>query len=118
MSIRDEVIEWLASYNEDGETPEQQAVVLRQLAEHGCMSGMVGGLIYYHDTCAFFEKHKLEIQVMLEVDLEEFGVSLQDMFPDWDMGDPLVLGAQNQNLLAWYAFERTASDVLREREEE
>ena len=108
MSIRDEVMEWLT---EDGETKEEQAVRLRQLAEHGCMSGMVGGLIYYHDTCAFFEKHKLEIQTMLSTDLEAYGVSMQEMFPDWDTADPLVMDTQNQNLLAWYAFERTAHAV-------
>ena len=108
MSIKDEVMEWLT---EDGETKEEQAVRLRQLAEHGCMSGMVGGLIYYHDTCAFFEKHKLEIQTMLSTDLGDFGVSMQEMFPDWDTSDPLVMGTQNQNLLAWYAFERTAHAV-------
>ncbi len=108
MSIKDEVLEWLT---EDGETKEEQAVRLRQLAEHGCMSGMVSGLIYYHDTCEFFEKHKLEIQAMLSTDLEEYGVSMQEMFPDWDTSDPLVMDTQNQNTLAWYAFERTAHAV-------
>tara|TARA_R110000824_G_scaffold64288_2_gene168093 strand:+ start:258 stop:614 length:357 start_codon:yes stop_codon:yes gene_type:complete len=117
MSIRDEVMEWLVSYNEDGETPEQQAVLLRQLAEHGCMSGMVHNLIYYHDTCAFFEKHKLEIQVMLSTDLEEFGMSMQELFRDWDTTDPLVMDTQNQNTLAWYAFERTASEITLDIEE-
>ena len=114
MSIRDEVIEWLAEFKDE---VEEDTVRLRQLAEHGCMSGMVGGLTYYRDTCEFFEKHKLEIQTMLSTDLDDYDASLTDLFPDWDMGDPLVLDTQNQNLLAWYAFERTASDVLREREE-
>lgn len=111
MSIKDEVVEWLT---EDDETKEEEAVKLRQLAEHGCMSGMVGELIYYHDTCAFFEKHKLEIQAMLSTDLEDFGVSMQEMFPDWDTSDPLVMDTQNQNLLAWYAFERTAHAIMEE----
>jgi len=114
MSIKDEVIQWLADFNDE---VEEDSVRLRQLAEHGCMSGMVSGLIYYHDTCAFFEKHKLEIQAMLSTDLEDFGVSMQEMFPDWDTSDPLVMNTQNQNLLAWYAFERMARDMMAEREE-
>ena len=30
--------------------------------EYGCVSGMIGGLIYYHDTIKFFEKFKVVIK--------------------------------------------------------
>lgn len=41
---------------------EQPAEYLTDLLSHGCVSGMVGSLIYYHDTHAFFDKHYDEIE--------------------------------------------------------
>ena len=37
---------------------EGYATYLNDVLEHGCVSGMVGGLTYYHDTEKFFEDHK------------------------------------------------------------
>lgn len=34
----------------------------RDLQQYGCISGMVGRLIYYWDTAAFFERHYDEIE--------------------------------------------------------
>jgi len=32
------------------------------LSQYGCMSGMVGSLIYYRDTHKFFDTHYAEIE--------------------------------------------------------
>jgi len=34
---------------------------LEDVTQHGCQSGMVPGMVYYHDTCAFYQAHKDEI---------------------------------------------------------
>lgn len=47
-SILEEVLEWLSEYE-----PEEQKQALEDLQEHGCISGMVGSLIYYDDTTSF-----------------------------------------------------------------
>lgn len=84
--------------------------VLKDLFQGGCQSGMVGHLIYYHDTVKFFKTHKVAINKMLGEMLDEFGYSgPAELFDKkWDVSDPLCLDTANQNLLAWFAFEETA----------
>lgn len=70
------------------------------LFQHGCISGMVGSLIYYTDTHAYFDKHYDEIQdLMCE--------------HDWDGIKDRIFndGADLKNTLAWWAFEVTALDI-------
>ena len=68
------------------------------LAQHGCVSGMVGSLIYYHDTHAFFDKHYHEI--------EEIRHAIQD-----DVGLVLETHGDLKNHLAWLAFEYRAGQL-------
>jgi hypothetical protein len=83
---------------------------LTDLAKGGCESGMVGELVYYRETCAFYETHKADINALLANMLDDMGAkSAAELFADkWDAEDPLALDVQNQNLLAWFAFEETA----------
>jgi len=37
-----------------------------ELLEHGCVSGLVGSLVYYSDTHTFFDKHYDEIETLRE----------------------------------------------------
>ena len=65
------------------------------LLRHGCQSGMVGSLIYYSDTHAFFDKHYREIEELRYQYEQDFGMPLQ---PQGDL----------KNWYAWFAFEETA----------
>ena len=71
---------------------------IQDLAEHGCVSGMVNNLIYYRQTEQFFNQHENEI-------LELAGH--HGFRPDVvDLGM-----VQLRNTLAWFAFEVTAGDL-------
>ncbi len=103
--------EWIINNLEEGQIAE---VVLQ-----GCQSGVVSELIYYADSCAFYEKYK-----------EEIWRRLSDMADD--MGEPSILhlivtfnGAkevgshlQLQNLLAWWACEDMCREIIAEKEDE
>lgn len=65
------------------------------LLQHGCISGMVGSLIYYSDTHGFYDKHYSEIELMRE-DYEG------------SVGAPITITGDLKNFMAWFAFEETA----------
>ena len=65
------------------------------LSRHGCASGMVGSLIYYHETHAFFDTHYHEI--------EEIRLQVQE-----EIGLVLNIEGDLKNHLAWFAFEQRA----------
>ena len=79
---------------------------------HGCASGIVGHLIYYRDTLAFYAEHAAEIGRMLGELCNECGCTPGGLFGDrWDDSDPMALDTTNQNLLAWFGFEEAARRV-------
>lgn len=81
---------------------------------NGCISGVAYHLIYYSDTCKFFNKYKQEIGELLS----DFGSSPAELFGEkWDANDPLALDTENQNLLAWFGFETVGLRWLEERME-
>ena len=120
------------AYNEIIESnlnnPEERKTYLQDLTQHGAISGMVGGLIYYHETTQFFNEHRDEILAMLHELKEETGLDEKELFSDkwndWkdlqeeeaDDLDPLA-DTNNQNLLAWFAVEELAKKELDELEE-
>jgi hypothetical protein len=98
------VARWIDRYQDSGyDTPES---MLNDLLEHGCSSGMVGHLIYYHDTLAFYRKHHKEIDQMYAEATKEFGPGFK--LNGWDEEDPLARDTTNRNILAWFGFEETA----------
>jgi hypothetical protein len=90
------------------------------LQQNGCISGMIGALIYYADTTKFFETHIEDINQELKDLMWEIGAdSPTGLFGDkYDSEDPLCRDNTNQNLLAWFAFETVADRFCRELEEE
>ena len=94
---------------------EDPLIFLDDLYSHGCVSGMVSSLIYYSDTIQFFQDYKDEINSLLSNDMQE-DVNMFN-FNNFDKEDPLCLEQNNQNLLAWYGFERTADNIRFELEE-
>jgi hypothetical protein len=81
----------------------------KDLEHGGCSSGIVNTLVYTADAARFYRRHAKEISAILAEYLNDTGSTLAEMFKDrWYNDDPLALDAQNQNLLAWFAFEETA----------
>jgi hypothetical protein len=80
---------------------------------HGCQTGVVGSLVYYSQTTAFFKKYRKEIESLLVGCLADFGISsIGELLRDWDETDPFAREIQNQNLLAWFAYEEINSRLL------
>ena len=86
---------------------------IEDLMQHGCQSGMVSELIYYHDTVKFYEEFKTEIKAMLKESLEETGFkSPKELFGDkQDDEDFFAEEDLNKNLLAWFAYEETIRNI-------
>ena len=100
------VAKWWSDKVEYGDDPE---LIMEDLLQHGCQSGMVNDLIYYKDTTRFYKRHKEEINGLLYEMIESIGEEPIGIFGDkWDKEDPLALQEFNQNLLAWFGFEETA----------
>jgi hypothetical protein len=94
---------------------------MKDLQQGGCASGVVGEMVYYHDTLKFYNRHKVEINQILSDAMEEVGESSVVLFfseEKWDANDPLALETQNQNLLVWWAFEYTADTLYNKYKEE
>ena len=75
----------------------------------GCKSGACRDLIYYGQTKRFYDEYKHEInELIYKSDYD----NLSDLFgSDWDIHDPLALDEDNQNLLAWFGFEETITNI-------
>lgn len=69
------------------------------LLNHGCQSGMVGSLVYYADTEAFFDLYYDEIMGR-KINFEE------------STGIVIDIPYQFKNYLAWFAFEEVASELF------
>jgi len=101
------VARWLNSEAKDNES---DIVSLLKDLQQGCQSGIVGHLIYHKDTVRFYKRHRKEIDALLAENMESSGeYDLGTLFTNWDNTDPLAREDANQNILAWFGFEETAS---------
>ena len=73
------------------------------LLQHGCSSGMVGGLIYYSDTHKFYDDYYEDIEDLRNEYEEMLGETLK---PEYDL----------KNWYAWFGFEETARKLADELE--
>ena len=87
--------------------------IFTDVLNYGCQSGIVGSLIYYSDTVAFYKRYKEEINEILYQTMNDCGVySPSELFNEkWDKEDPLANETCNQNLLAWFGFEETLRNI-------
>lgn len=99
--------------NRNIDTKDRQQGFFDDLSVMGCSSGVVGGLIYYSETLAFYRKNKTDINNLISETLKECGYdSMTELFGTrFDSEDPLCLETNNQNLLAWFGFEMTARKI-------
>lgn len=102
----------------DQGTPEEIENYMKDVLQHGCVSGMVSELIYYRDTLDFFKKYRKDIVSLLNESLDQTGyTSPAELFGEkWDNDDPLAEEENNINLLSWFAFEETVYRIANELE--
>jgi len=108
------VAEWLADTDQwDLEYgPEGR---YKDLQHGGCISGMADPVTTYADTTAFYAKHQKEIDALLYEAMLNTGATIPQTVSDlWDDEDPLGRCPSNQNLLAWYGWERAADYLMQE----
>lgn len=72
---------------------------------HGCVSGVVGGLIYYHDTHKFYDDYYDEIE-KLRLNLLEQGIDMFEHIGENDF----------KNHMSWMAYEETVRQIAEELE--
>lgn len=81
--IKNDIINYLLNNSNDSEDIQ---ILLEDINNYGCESGIVNYLIYYTDTVAYFEKHEHEIQEMINntysIDLYSMGVEEFDKLMD------------------------------------
>ena len=83
--------------------------IFLDVMRYGCKSGVCSDLNYHVQTKRFYETYKFEINGL--VYLSDYD-NLADLFgSDWDTYDPLVLDEVNQELLAWFGFEETITNI-------
>ena len=95
-SVQQAVFEIIESSLEGCSKAEQESW-LQDLAEHGCVSGMVSPLIYYHQTESFFDQHADEILELAH--LLDFNINIVE-----------VGLTQFKNNMAWFTFEVLAAN--------
>ena len=102
--------EWVTNNLDEGQVAE---VVL-----HGCSGGVVGELIYYADSCAFYEKYKEEIWQRLWDSWSDFGGdSVLHFIATFNGADDVGSDDQFRNLLAWWSCEDVCREVLADKED-
>ncbi len=106
----DSIKEWIINNLDEGQVAD---VVL-----HGCAGGVVSELIYYADSCAFYEKYKEEIWQRLWDSWSDFGGdSVLHFIATFNGADGVGSDDQFRNLLAWWACEDVCREVIAEKED-
>ena len=92
---------------------ENKKDIFLNVLNNGCANGAVKGLVYYSDTVKFYESYKFDINKLLCKVLNDCGLnSPAELFGDkWDETDLLAVWENNQNLLAWFGFEETITNI-------
>jgi len=101
------VVEWVCGKLDDYDG--QADKVFADLFHGGCESGIVGNLVYYTDTAAFYVKHREAIWELLAEQADDVGQSVLSLViaRQSDIDDPDVF----ENTMAWMAFESAARQL-------
>ena len=87
---------------------------LERMLEYGADSGF-DGLIYYSETCELYERFKTEIWEMLAEDTESPGYKNPiELIAAFNGAGGVASADAFENLLVWYAAERTAREITEE----
>ncbi len=103
---------------EDALNSENWQHYLEDVTQHGCVSGVVPHLVYYYDTIAFYNQHEELIWKMLGAAQEEGGLQHPlELIASFNGANNVSSGAQFKNLLARWAYEHAAYNLLTRRQE-
>lgn len=92
---------------------------VKDVAQHGCESGIVGHLVYYNGTNEFYIQHTEEIWDILHEDKENTGApTILGMLAGMRWADNVGGHEQLLNYLAWYGYETAAQRLLDAKENE
>ena len=107
----DSIKEWITNNLEEGQVAE---VVL-----HGCSGGVVSELIYYADSCAFYEKYEGEIWDRLDqTSCDMDSPSILHLIASFNGSKEVGSDLQFRNLLAWWACEDVCREIIAEKDNE
>ena len=81
------------------------------LAKHGCISGIVGGLAFFNQTTELFDNFEDECNDWLEELTEETGLNPFELFQNWDVA---INSAYNKNIIIWAMFEEYVAKMKTE----
>ena len=97
-----------------GEKAEQ--FTIEDIVKHGCSGGIIPSLIYYHDTVKFYDEHETWIWQQLDQHANLEGITIMKFISQ--SNGHVGSMTQLKNLLAWWAAEVAAQQILNEREED
>ena len=107
--------EWVSQLAEEN-AGEDYTTFLEDVTQHGCVSGIIGELVYYRDTTKFYDKHEEEIWERLYNVSDNMGIPPLDVITRFRGASQVDTGTEFKNLLAWWATENVAGEILAERE--
>jgi len=82
---------------------------MKDLSYGGCVSGLIGSLVYYSDTNKFYDNFEDEIWNLVYDCMEEQGQeNCLTFIASLNGAGNVGSMEQFKNLLAWFAFEETA----------
>ena len=91
---------------------------LEEVVNQGCIAGTVPELIYYADSCAFYEQYEGEIWDRLDQTTCELGYdSILHLISTFNGSRSVGSHDQFRNLLAWWACEEVCREIYIENEE-
>jgi hypothetical protein len=98
------------SENYNGNNMQERVQARLQDISHGLSSGIVGSMIYYSDTCKYFNRYRKEIEELWQEFTYSTDMKLTDL-NDFDESDPFIRYDHNKNLLAWWSYEEIANEL-------
>ena len=108
---QDSIKDWILNNLEEGQIAD---VILE-----GCQSGIVSELIYYADSCAFYETYEGEIWDRLDQTSCDMGSpSILHLIASFNGAESVGSHDQFRNLLAWWACEDVCREIIAEKEDE
>jgi len=108
---QDSIREWLLD--------TQEKSTISDVVLNGCQGGTIGELIYYADSCAFYEKYKEEIWQMLWDSYSDCGSdSILHFIETFNGSKDVASDDQFRNLLAWWAAEEACRGICMDWDDE
>ena len=102
-NLKNEVMEIL----KDMAVDSSLETVINEVLQYGCISGIVGSLIYYYQTEEFFTKHKDAINELAHELSEEIYGNPFEIYHNLN-------GGCSKNNMAWFGFEEMTRIIANE----